>query len=192
MKSFPENRKAFSILISAWEYIEGNAEGHINFEVLIWIFCISCEASAVKNEELLKKLNWFYSLEKSQVDMYLRQSARTEDEHLANALHKFAQIEQGHVESISKLIEELGETPTIIGEVIGEITGTTAGRLSSLVTMDKVLKLNIALESKAISDYHELINGVDDDYIQKQLYNNMLDEELHKAWMKERLEKKVD
>jgi len=137
----------------------------------------------MEKKALLRKLNWFYSLEINQVALYQSQSREAGDPHLARALRKFAEIEQGHVENIRETIEKLGETPTLIGEVAGAITGKIAGRLTSLSSRERTLRFNIALEKKAIIHYKELIGQVDDPAVKDLLWNNMIDEELHTFWM---------
>lgn len=139
----------------------------------------------MKHENLVAKLKWFYSLEINQVDLYKSQSRDAKDSHLAAALLKFAEVEQGHVENIRELIEQLGASPTVIGEVIGELTGKVAGRLPSVVSWEKVLQFNIAIETKAISDYNDLMNQIEDPKIKNLLLRNQIDEELHTCWMKE-------
>lgn len=145
----------------------------------------------MNNKKLLTKLNWFYTLEVNQVDLYLRQSASTEDVHMSMALQKFAKIEQGHVESIRQSIEMLGETPTLLGEVLGEITGTIAGTLTSITSLEQIFRFDIAIETKAIADYMKLIEETNDSKIRDILYSNMIDEELHTSWMKDALTNKL-
>jgi bacterioferritin len=139
----------------------------------------------LKRDTLVAKLNWFYSLEINQVDLYKTQSRETKDSHLAAALLKFAEIEQGHVENIRELLEHLGASPTVIGEVVGELTGKITGMLPSVVSWEKILQFNIAIETKAISDYNALMGQVDDPKIKNLLLRNQIDEELHTCWMKE-------
>lgn len=134
-------------------------------------------------EWLLAKLNWFYSLEINQVEMYKTQSRKTRNPHLKLALKKFADIEQGHVENIRELIEKMGHNPTFIGETAAEMTGKAAGTMTGFVSRDKTLKFNIALEKKAISDYKNMLKQVDNPAIREVLWSNMIDEELHTAWM---------
>lgn len=144
----------------------------------------------MKRESLLAKLNWFYSLEINQVDLYKTQSRQAKDPHLAIALIKFAEIEQDHVENFRELIERLGASPTVIGEVAGELIGKFAGSLSAIVSWEKVIKFNIAIETKAISDYNALMSQVDDSKVKNLLLRNQIDEELHTCWMREYLARK--
>lgn len=133
--------------------------------------------------QLVAKLNWFYSLEISQVEMYMTQSRKTRNAHLKLALKKFADIEKGHVENIRELIEKMGHSPTVLGETAAEFTGKLAGTLSGLASREKTLRFNIAIEKKAIADYKKAIKQVDDPAIREVLWSNMIDEELHTAWM---------
>lgn len=139
----------------------------------------------MEKKALLRKLNWFYTLELNQVRMYSNQSEGADDQHLARALKRFAEMEQGHVENIRELIEELGNTATIIGEAAGKISGSFAGQFTKFISPEKTLEFNISLEEKAISDYKKLAEEVDDPQIREILISNMLDEELHTAWMKD-------
>ncbi len=145
----------------------------------------------MEREALLRKLNWFYSLEVNQVRMYSTQSKDADDPNLARALKRFAEIEQGHVENIRELIEGLGETSTMIGEAVGKITGSIAGGLSDFSTTEKMLEFNMTLEKKAIADYIKLAEEVDEPKIREVLYSNMFDEELHTFWMQDYISNKL-
>lgn len=98
-----------------------------------------------------------------------------------------AEIEQGHADSISSKIQELGGTPTLLGEVISPIIGTSLGTILSMTGLDMALRINIKLEEKAMSDYSELINRVEKDgdgpesELCKLLKYNYVDEDLHAA-----------
>jgi len=54
--------------------------------------------------------------------------------------------------------------------------------------MKNVLRFDIALENKAITDYRDLIEKVREPEIRDLLWNNMIDEELHTSWMQDALE----
>ncbi|ADG83771.1 demethoxyubiquinone hydroxylase family protein [Thermincola potens] len=142
----------------------------------------------MNNQEVIAKLNWFYSLEVHQVDIYKTQSNLVNDEYLSRALRKFADIEQTHVENIARLIERLGGTPTVIGEVVGEILGKISGRIVPITGLENQLKFNVALEKKAMEDYKDLILKAGREDIFETLWNNLLDEDLHTAWMVNKIE----
>lgn len=143
----------------------------------------------MERDVLLRTLNWFYTLEVNQVRMYSNQSEQAADPHLARALKKFAEIEQGHVENIREVIENLGQTASITGEAAGKITGSIIGHLPDFTNWDKTLEFNVSLEKRAISDYKNLAAKVDDKGIRDVLINNMLDEELHTLWMEDYIKK---
>ena len=143
-------------------------------------------------DKLISRLNWFYSLELNQVDLYNGQSKSFSDEYAGLVFEKLAEIEQTHVDNISAKIKELGASPTKIGDVISPIIGNIAGRLMGMTELDAVLKINILIEQKAMRDYKELINtlksslyGSDD--LVKLLTQNFIDENLHTEWFKTKL-----
>lgn len=143
-------------------------------------------------EKLISKLNWFYSLELNQVDLYKSQSKAFEDEYAGLVFEKLAEIEQLHVDNIFAKISELGATPTKIGDVISPIIGSIAGKVIGMTELHSVLKINIMIEQKAMKDYKELINNVkhsqygSNDLI-KLLTQNFIDENLHTEWFKTKL-----
>lgn len=137
--------------------------------------------------ELISSLNWFYSLELNQVDLYLAQSKKFKDQYGGMVFERVAEIEQGHVDLISSKIKGLGVTPTSLGEVISPIIGTSLGTILSMTGLDMALRINIKLEEKAMSDYSELITRVEeegegpDSELCKLLKYNYVDEDLHAA-----------
>ena len=53
--------------------------------------------------EVISKLNWFYTLELNQVQVYSQQSKQVNDIYIQKILGRVAEIEQGHVDNISDL-----------------------------------------------------------------------------------------
>lgn len=142
--------------------------------------------------QLIARLNWFYSLELNQVDLYMAQSKAFANEYAGPVFERLAQIEQGHVENISRKIRELGHEPISAGDVLAPILGSTAGKLLSLKGLNDVLKADIMLEQKAMKDYKHLINSVKNSmYGSKALIDllqfNFIDENLHTEWFKTKL-----
>ncbi|KUO65643.1 MAG: hypothetical protein APF84_14730 [Gracilibacter sp. BRH_c7a] len=143
-------------------------------------------------EKLISKLNWFYSLELNQVDLYKSQSKAFADEYAGLVFEKLTEIEQLHVDNIFTKISELGATPTKIGDVISPIIGSIAGKIIGMRELHDVLKINIMIEQKAMKDYKELINNVkysqygSNDLI-RLLTQNFIDENLHTEWFKTKL-----
>jgi bacterioferritin len=141
-------------------------------------------------ETLLSKLNWFYSLELNQVDLYMAQKRTFEGSYESIVFERTAWIEQGHVENIGDTIKELGGKPTRLGAIISPALGSIAGKLISLAGVEATLKANILIERKAMKDYTDLINKVEEEYgteLKKILEHNLVDEDLHTAWFIERL-----
>lgn len=144
-------------------------------------------------EQLLAKLNWFYSLELNQVDLYISQSKAFNDSYVGTALKRIAYIEQQHVDNIASKIREIGGKPTKIGDVISPIIGSIAGSIISLSGIENVLKINIFIEHKAMEDYANLLKDAKKCFQDKELIeileNNYVDEDLHTAWFTKELSK---
>ncbi len=144
----------------------------------------------MNREDLIAKLNWFYSLELNQVDWYRAQSVNFIGSYESIILERTAEIEQEHVDKIAYQIRKLDGIPTKLGDIISPILGKVAGSLVSISGIENVLKADILLEQKAMSDYTELINTIQDDYgaeLKKILQHNLVDEDTHTAWFSMRL-----
>lgn len=141
----------------------------------------------MKERELLFKLNWFYSLELNQVDLYTAQAKSMEDIYLAKTFARIAAIEQQHVDNIAAEIRRRGAEPTMLGDIIFPILGKTAGALSGMLGPRAVLKIGIDLEEKAMKDYKDLIMRVNDEKLFRVLWDNLIDEDLHTAWFANKL-----
>jgi len=142
----------------------------------------------VHEKELVTKLNWFYSLELNQVDLYTAQAHAMEDIYLAKTLARIAAIEQQHVDNMAAEIKRRGAEPTRLGDVISPLLGKTAGFLSGLVGPKAILKLDITLEEKAMKDYKDLIVRIGNDpHLFDVLWDNLIDEDIHTAWFANKL-----
>ncbi len=133
--------------------------------------------------EIIKTLNWFYTLEKNQVDLYTAQSQKVKDLYIKKTLKRVSLIEQKHVENIADIIKTLGGNPTIIGDIIGPLMGKIAGKLTEKIKTRNFLKINIALEEKAMDNYKKFISKVEPkNTLSELLWANLIDEDLHTAW----------
>ncbi|HEX3043672.1 MAG TPA: ferritin-like domain-containing protein [Bacillota bacterium] len=144
----------------------------------------------MKKEDLISRLNWFYSLELNQVDLYTAQSKTFAGSYESLVFERTAVIEQQHVDNIAAKIRELGGKPTKIGDVVSPILGKIAGELISYAGVENTLKANILIEQKAMQDYTDLINTVGAEYgteLKKILQHNLVDEDVHTAWFAGRL-----
>lgn len=143
-------------------------------------------------DKLLLRLNWFYSLELNQVDLYKSQSKAFKDEYSGLVFDRLSLIEQGHVENIGAKIKELGGKPTTIGDVLSPLIGHYAGKLIGSANLAEVLKINTMIEQKAMKDYKELIEDLKASFygskdLIKLLQQNFIDENLHTEWFKTKL-----
>lgn len=143
-------------------------------------------------EELLSKLNWFFSLELNQVDQYNSQSHAFRKDYSGLVFKRISYIEQQHVDNIAEKIKELGGSPSKLGDVLSPIIGSLAGKIFSFTGLEETLKINIMIEQKAMKDYKQLIQAVrrteqQDSELIKILEYNLIDEGLHTAWFKDAL-----
>ena len=134
-------------------------------------------------QQVINRLNWFYSLEMNQVDLYTMQSKQVDDIYIKKVLERVAEIEYGHVENIRDKIRQLGGKPSHLGEALAPVTGKIAGFLSTWPGTMAVLKADIALEEKAMKDYRDfIIKAGNDQDLFTLLWGHLVDEDLHTAW----------
>lgn len=137
----------------------------------------------LSEKDIIQKLNWFYSLEMNQVDLYYAQSKKVDDTYLKKTLERVAVIEDQHVKNISDMIRQYGGVPTVLGEYVAPLTGKIAGEIIGRSGIRKLLMANIALENKAMKDYRDFIlQAVDRPELYELLWSNLIDEDLHTAW----------
>jgi bacterioferritin len=140
------------------------------------------------DNDLIAKLNWFYSLELEQVDLYTAQSKTIEDIYLSKTLARVAVIEQQHVDNIAAEIRRRGSEPTRLGDVIAPLVGKAMGELTGLFGPQMILKADIDIEEKAMKDYKQaIIQEGKDPRIFTIFWDNLIDEDLHTAWFANKL-----
>lgn len=137
---------------------------------------------------LVEVLNHIYTLEIQQVNTYLSQSRMMEDIYMSKTLGRIAEMEQRHADVIGEKIRSLGGTPSIIGHVIGSLTGALVGNIASRADLVKMLKLNIALEEKAMADYKALIIKMGEEDLFNLFWAHLIEEDLHTAWFANKME----
>ncbi len=143
-------------------------------------------------EQVISKLNWFYSLELNQVDLYNAQSKAFKGRYSGIVFERCANLEQQHVDNIGAKIKELGGNPTVLGDIISPIVGRLGGELLSLTGLENTLMVNILIEQKAMKDYNQLIEQLhrenfNDKELLKILQHNFVDEHLHTEWFRTKL-----
>lgn len=142
----------------------------------------------MKERVLIAKLNWFYSLELNQVELYTTQVNAVDDIYFAKTFARIADVEQRHVDKLAEQIKRRGAEPTKLGDVISPLLGKAAGFLNGMLGPKMMLKINIALEEKAMRDYKDMIIQVDNDgQLFDTLWDHLIDEDLHTAWMANKL-----
>jgi len=142
------------------------------------------------NKTLIKWLNWFYTLEMSQVDLYLNQAKKSSDYYIGNVLLRIAEIEAGHAKIFNNFLVKLGSKPAKIDSLISRITGNIPGHITPLFGTVNFFLYNYMLETIAIKDYKLLLRSLDKKTeLQHELANilvdNLIDEDLHRLWFKE-------
>lgn len=143
-------------------------------------------------DTLISTLNWFYSLELNQVDLYNAQSKSFKGRYSGIVFERCAYIEQNHVNNIEEKIKKLGGKPTALGDIISPIIGKVAGGLISMTGLEDTLAINIMIEQKAMNDYNDLIEKLHqdkygDDEMTKILQHNFVDEHLHTEWFRTKI-----
>lgn len=137
----------------------------------------------MESKKIMAKLNWFYSLELNQVDLYMAQSKKTEDIYISKVLERASYIEQQHVDNIAAKIKKLGGLPTVLGDVVSPLLGKTLGAITGALGIVPLLKADIILEEKAMSDYKDFIlKAGKDSELFSLLWANLIDEDFHTSW----------
>lgn len=133
--------------------------------------------------QIISRLNWFYTLELNQIDLYITQSKKVDDQYTRKVLERSAQIEEQHALNISAQLKELGAKPTLLGDLIGPFTGKIGGYVTPLVGLKNMLKANVMLERKAMNDYKKFISSLKDEKgLTDLLWAHLIDEDLHASW----------
>ncbi len=138
---------------------------------------------------LLKWLNWFYTLEMSQVELYLNQAKQSNDTYLTGVLLNMAETETKHAKSIKEIIIKLDSQPMLVDKLLSQIIGLLPAQLFSIIGEYNLLWYNFTLESIAIHDYRFFLSFLDiNSKIERELavvlLNNMIEEDLHRHWFK--------
>ncbi|NLW59238.1 MAG: ferritin-like domain-containing protein [Firmicutes bacterium] len=144
----------------------------------------------MEREDLLLKLNWFYSLEESQVELYLAQSKKFKGTYESIVFERTALVEQQHADRLAAVIRALGGEPHRLGDVLSPLFGGFLGKTLAFTGLKKTLQGNIRIENKAMADYVALLKRVGAAFgpeLQTVLQHNLVDEDVHTAWFARRL-----
>lgn len=146
----------------------------------------------MNRQDLIEVLNHIYTLEVQQINTYLIQSRSVEDIYISKTLGRIAEMEQNHANAIGEKIRSLGGTPTVVGHVIGSLSGALAGNLTSRASLVNMFTVNIALEEKAMADYKSLILKVGEEGLFNLFWAHLVEEDLHTAWFSNKMEQMRD
>jgi len=140
-------------------------------------------------DTLISKLNWFYTLELNQVDLYKAQSKAFKGSYSGLVFERCSGIELNHADKLREKIVALGGKPTALGDVISPIVGKVVGELIAMTGLEDTLAINIMLEQKAMTDYNDLMEKLQQDQfgdikLTKILQHNFVDENLHTEWFR--------
>ncbi|AEE96597.1 ferritin-like domain-containing protein [Mahella australiensis] len=134
-------------------------------------------------QAIVDKLNWFYALELTQIDNYTAQAEFVSDQYVSQALKRFASIEQQHADNIAAQMKRFDAIPGKAGNILAPQLGKVLGNILGASGIFLLLKTNVAIEQKAMSDYKDFIAEINDAELLKVLWSNLIDEDLHSAWM---------
>ncbi len=142
------------------------------------------------NVSLLAWLNWFYTLEVSQVHLYLNQaksSKNNNNDYIAHVLLKVAEIEAEHAVNFEKIFKKLDTEPASINSLFSYLTGSIPGKLTSGLETANFFYYNYLLETIAMDHYQKFINKIEPDSefnsdLLELLLNNLIEEDLHRLW----------
>ena len=139
-------------------------------------------------EQMAKTLNWFYGLELEQVDLYTAQSHQVDDIYLKKALQRIAVVEQQHVDNMAAELKKIRVNPSPAGDILAPIIGKIMGSVVGYAGPIAILKVDIAVEEKAMKDYKDfIIKAGHDEHLFDLLWSNLLDEDFHTAWFVNKL-----
>ncbi len=138
------------------------------------------------DKNILLYLQWLYTLELAQVDFYLIQAERSEDEYISHMLLHLIDREIIHAKRIKKHINLFKGIPTKIGSSLSQISGYLSEFTVFFGTVNMFL-LNYNLETLALHDYARFIRKIDSKNrmrkeLVEDLFQNMMDEDLHRNW----------
>lgn len=146
----------------------------------------------MKKNSLLNWLNWFYTLEVSQVHLYLNQARSSKNNsknYIARVLLKTAEIEAEHAINFDKIFKKLNTKPARINSLFSYLTGFIPGKFTPGLGTENFFYYNYTLETIAMDHYQKFINKLEPDNqlhseLLELLVNNLIEEDLHRLWFK--------
>jgi bacterioferritin len=147
----------------------------------------------LEKEEVLSTLERFLFIEIQQAELYGTQARRVDHYHLSKAFEHFQKTEEQHVQEIKKMYkyisgkkDSLNEDKSTFGDSVKSMT-SIAGTILEATGIINMLKFDIMAEKKAVSDYKAFLSKVKDPELKQLLWDNLIDEESHVAYMDAKL-----
>lgn len=136
------------------------------------------------DEQSLHQLKKIYELEKFQIAYYESQLSSMEDKFYHKAFTLIVRTKKKHADFIAKKLVEAGiEIPKVVG-TLADIAGNVVGESLELTGPTNTCRIGVALESKGLTEYHELINHLKGEpELQDWLMEFMLEEEFYALWL---------
>ena len=124
-------------------------------------------------------LNFMYSMERFATAIYRVQKSSFKNQAILEKLTYAVDNEQQHALKLRSRITELGVTPSNLSFLF-QIAGSLLGGLSRCFSKTLALKIDTAIEKRAVKDYGYFLRSLKLDDTTKQLLKNIIaDEELH-------------
>lgn len=139
------------------------------------------------HEEIIAALNNALNAELGAVEMYTAHAGAIQEPGIAQAVRAIRDVEQGHARALAERVRALGGEPVSPGGA-ATVAGRAAGAVTAQMGTEDMLRLELAEEQKAITDYAEAIAHImDDERTLDLLEEHLLDEIRHSRWMKARI-----
>ena len=126
--------------------------------------------------EVLDSLRFMHNMERFATQIYHKQFRAFRGLEIADRLVAAANNEQEHQDILRKRIIELKGTPSMIGFLF-HIAGAVLGFCVTLFGKRFILKTDIWIERKAVSDYGKFLRNVNFDNESVELINRIINDE---------------
>lgn len=141
----------------------------------------------MNRDGLLDELQLFASFEVLQSTLYKRNVNAVSTAHWRNALRRFVDVEEGHVDRLRYWVHELGGEPLVAMDGAVRILGSLGAQALEVMGIDEVIRVGIAVENKASRMYNDLLGkySTDDSLLSQMLWGNLVQEEMHALWLQQ-------
>ena len=92
----------------------------------------------MERKSVLRWLNWFYSLEIQQYELYENQFRRSKDEYIAKVLNHVSEVEHGHAHKLANQIKYLGANLCFCINSVRDCSSCVLKQPPSIITASRV------------------------------------------------------